>query len=262
MLSHVKDPMILRFWREEYSMIEQNSKLLSEAVAPIQNKIGRYLSPRIIRNILGQTKSTFNIREMIDSKKIFIANLSKGRIGEENTSLLGGLLIARIYTAAMERVDVPEDERNDFTLYIDEMQSFTTDAFVQILSEARKYRLSLVMNHQFIEQLPEELRAGIFGNVGTMATFSVSQKDAVILSQEFAPYVLPEDILALPNYQLYLRMTINDRISEPFSAVSMPFRYDAFGYRDIIKQKSREKYAVPREVIEEKIIRWVENKGE
>ena len=261
-LSHVKDPMILRFWREEYSMIEQNSKLLSEAVAPIQNKIGRYLSPRIIRNILGQTKSTFNIREMIDSKKIFIANLSKGRIGEENTSLLGGLLIARIYTAAMERVDVPEDERNDFTLYIDEMQSFTTDAFVQILSEARKYRLSLVMNHQFIEQLPEELRAGILGNVGTMATFSVSQKDAVILSQEFAPYVLPEDILALPNYQLYLRMTINDRISEPFSAVSMPFRYDAFGYRDIIKQKSREKYAVPREVIEEKIIRWVENKGE
>jgi len=261
-LSHVKDPMILRFWREEFSMIEKNQKLLSDAVAPIQNKIGRYLSPRIIRNILGQTKSTFNIREMIDNKKIFIANLSKGRIGEENTSLIGGLLIARIYTAAMERVEVPEDERNDFTLYIDEVQSFTTDAFVNILSEARKYRLSLVINHQFTEQLPIEMRAGIFGNVGTMIGFSVSQKDAMVLAQEFAPYVTPEDILALPNYQLYLRMTINDRISEPFSAVSMPFRYEAFGYKDIIKQKSREKYAVPREVIEEKIQRWVENRGD
>lgn len=259
-LSHVKDPMILRFWREEFGMIEKNPKLLADAVAPIQNKIGRYLSPRIIRNILGQTKSTFNIREMIDSKKIFIANLSKGKIGEENTALLGGLLVARIYTAAMERVETPEDERSDFTLYIDEVQSFTTDAFVNILSEARKYRLSLVINHQFTEQLPIEMRAGIFGNVGTMITFSVSQKDAMILSQEFAPYVTPEDILALPNYQLYLRMTINDRISEPFSAVSMPFKYDAFGYKDIIKQKSREKYAVPREVIEEKIQRWVENR--
>jgi hypothetical protein len=261
-LSHVKDPMILRFWREEFAMIERNPKLLSDAVAPIQNKIGRYLSPRIIRNILGQTKSTFNIREMIDQKKIFIANLSKGRIGEENTSLIGGLLIARIYTAAMERVDVPEDDRNDFTLYIDEVQSFTTDAFVNILSEARKYRLSLVINHQFTEQLPIEMRAGIFGNVGTMIGFSVSQKDAMVLAQEFAPYVTPEDILALPNYQLYLRMTINDRISEPFSAVSMPFRYEPFGYRDIIKQKSREKYAVPRDVIEEKIQRWVENRGD
>jgi hypothetical protein len=199
---------------------------------------------------------------MIDSKKIFIANLSKGRIGEENTSLLGGLLIARIYTAAMERVDMPDDERNDFSLYIDEVQSFTTDAFVNILSEARKYRLSLVINHQFTEQLPIEMRAGIFGNVGTMITFSVSQKDAMVLSQEFAPYVTPEDILSLPNYHLYLRMTINDRISEPFSAVSMPFRYQPFGYKDIIKQKSREKYAVPRDVIEEKIQRWVENKGE
>lgn len=261
-LSHVKDPMIHRFWREEFSMIEENRKLLSDAVAPIQNKIGRYLSPRIVRNILGQTKSTFNIREMIDSKKIFIANLSKGRIGEENTALLGGLLIARIYTAAMERADQPDEERTDFSLYIDEVQSFTTDAFVNILSEARKYRLSLVINHQFTEQLPPNMRAGIFGNVGTMITFSVSQKDAVELSQEFAPYVTPEDILSLPNYHIYLRMIIKDRISEPFSAVSLPFRFQSFGYKDIIKQKSREKYAVPREVIEEKIQRWVENKGE
>lgn len=261
-LSHVKDPMIHRFWREEYAMIEENRKLLSDTVAPIQNKIGRYLSPRITRNILGQTKSTFNIRDMIDSKKIFIANLSKGKIGEETVSLLGGLLIARIYTAAMERVDMPDEERNDFTLYIDEVQSFTTDAFVNILSEARKYKLSLVINHQFTEQLPMEMRAGIFGNVGTMITFGVGQKDAMVLSQEFAPYVLPEDILALPNYHIYLRMVINDRMSEPFSAVSLPFRYESFGYRDIIKQKSREKYTVPRDVIEEKIERWATNKGE
>lgn len=162
----------------------------------------------------------------------------------------------------MERVDVPEDDRKDFSLYIDEVQSFTTDAFVNILSEARKYHLSLIMNHQFTEQLPFEMRAGIFGNVGTMMSFSVSQKDAVILSQEFAPYVTPEDILSLPKYHFYLRMTIDDRISEPFSAVSLPFRYQAYGYRDIIKQKSREKYAVKREEIEEKIQRWIENKGE
>jgi hypothetical protein len=261
-LSHVKDPMILRFWREEYAMIEENKKMLSDTVAPIQNKIGRYLSPRITRNILGQTKSTFNIREMIDSKKIFIANLSKGRIGEENTAMIGGLLIARIYTAAMERIDTPEEERSDFNLYIDEVQSFTTDAFVNILSEARKYHLSLIINHQFIDQLPENMRFGIFGNVGTMITFSVSQKDATILSQEFAPYVLPEDILSLPNYHIYLRMIINNRISEPFSAVSIPFRYQAYGYRDIIKQRSREKYAVPRAEIEDKINRWIDNKGD
>lgn len=194
-LSHVKDPMILRFWREEYSMIEENRKLLSDTVAPIQNKIGRYLSPRITRNILGQTKSTFNIREMIDSKKIFIANLSKGRIGEkENTSLLGGLLIARIYTAAMERVDMPDDERNDFSLYIDGRTKLYDRCVCKCFFCLRHVNIDSLwlINHQFTEQLPVEMRAGIFGNVGTMITFSVSQKDAVVLSQEFAPYVTPE----------------------------------------------------------------------
>jgi hypothetical protein len=258
-LSHVKDPIILRFWREEFTAIEENKRMVAEAVSPIQNKIGRYLSPRIIRNIVGQVKSTINIREIIDGKKIFIVNLSKGRIGEENTALLGGLLITRIYTTAMERADRDPSELSDFSLYIDEFQSFTTDAFVNILSEARKYRLGLTMAHQFIEQLPIQLRAGIFGNVGTMIAFSVSQKDAFALSQEFAPYVTTEDFLSLPNYHMYMRMVIKDRISEPFSAKSLPFRYAQQGFKDAVKQASRQKYAVPRAEIEDKLNRWSES---
>jgi len=261
-LSHVKDPIILRFWRDEFSAIEENKKMMVETVAPIQNKIGRYLSPRIIRNILGQTKSTIDIRDIIDNKKILIINLSKGRIGEDNAALLGGLLITRIYTSAMERVDIPENERSDFSLYIDEFQSFTTDAFVNILSEARKYHLSLTMAHQFIEQLPIELRAGIFGNVGTMISFSIGQKDAVALSSEFSPYVTPEDFLSLPKYHMYMRMVIDGTISVPFSAKSLPFRYEPKGYRDYIKQVSRKKYSVAREVIEEKLMRWAQAEDE
>jgi len=257
-LSHVKDPIVLRFWRDEFSAIEENKKMFVEAVAPIQNKIGRYLSPRIIRNILGQTKSTIDIRDIIDNKKIFIMNLSKGRIGEDNAALLGGLLITRIYSSAMERVDVPEKDRTDFSLYIDEFQSFTTDAFVNILSEARKYHLGLTMAHQFIEQLPIQLRAGIFGNVGTMIAFSIGQKDALELSREFSPYVTPEDFLSLPSRHMYMRMVINGRISEPFSAKSLPFRYEPRGYKEYIKQLSRQKYTVAREVIEEKLTRWAQ----
>ncbi|WKZ30127.1 MAG: DUF87 domain-containing protein [Candidatus Dojkabacteria bacterium] len=260
-LSHVRDPIVLRFWRDEFVAIEENKKMLTEAIAPIQNKIGRYLSPRIVRNILGQVKSTINMREVLDNKKIFIMNLSKGRIGEENSALLGGLLITRLYTTAMERVDMLEHERPDFSLYIDEFQSFTTDAFVNILSEARKYHLGLTMAHQFIEQLPIQLRAGIFGNVGSMVAFSVSQKDAYVLSQEFAPYVTSEDFLSLPNWHMYMRMVINDRISEPFSAKSLPFRYSPQGFKEAIKEASRQQYAVPRADIEEKLNRWATQTG-
>lgn len=255
-LGPVKDPIILRFWRDEFAAIEENKKLIAEAISPIQNKIGRYLSPRIMRNILGQVKSKVDIRDIIDNKKIFIINLAKGKIGEENSALLGGLLITRLFTTAMERADLPEEARQDFSLYIDEFQSFTTDSFVNILSETRKYHLGLTMAHQFIEQLPMSLRAGIFGNVGTMLAFSVGQKDAFALSQEFAPYVTAEDFLSLPNRHAYMRMVINDRISEPFSVKSLMFRYEPSGYKEVIKELSRQKYAVPRAEIEDKLMRW------
>lgn len=255
-LSHVKDKMIHRFWDEEFKLLEENKRLYSDAIAPIQNKVGRYLSPKLMRNILGQTRSAFNIRDIMDNRKIFIANLSKGKIGEQNTSLLGALLVARMYTSAMERVDVPENDRVDFSLYIDEVHSFTTDAFVNILSEARKYHLSLIINHQFTEQLPFDMLKGVFGNVGTMIGFSVSQTDSKILADEFAPYVTTEDFLSLPKFHFYTRMVIKDRISEPFSAISLPPRYEPFNLKETIRALSREKFAVPRQEIEDKISKW------
>lgn len=250
----LKDPVVKAFWQTEFAGYSE--KFRTEAVAPIQNKIGQFLSASVIRNIVAQVKSRINIREIMDEKKIFIMNLSKGRIGEDNSRLLGGMLITKLQLAAMERVDLPESKRNDFFLYVDEFQNFATESFANILSEARKYRLDLIMAHQYMEQLDEKVLAAVIGNVGTMVTFRVGSSDAEILAKEFIPTFVEEDLVNLPKYQIYLKLMIDGVASRPFSAETL----GAIGFPTNSSEKvirvSRERYATAREKIEDKIMRW------
>src|SRR3989339_668025 len=253
-VKQLKDPIVKAFWQVEFA--SYNDRYAQEAVAPIQNKIGQFLSASVIRNIVAQVKSTINVREIMDSGKILIMNLSKGRIGEDNSRLLGNMLITEIQLAAMERVDMPENERNDFFLYVDEFQNFATPSFANILSEARKYRLSLIMAHQYMEQLDETVMAAVLGNVGTIATFRVGAADAEALEKEFAPTFSPEDIVNLPKHHIFLKLMIDGVASLPFSALTMPPIARATDSAEKVIRVSRERYAKSRDVIEDKILRW------
>ncbi|MEW6610689.1 MAG: type IV secretion system DNA-binding domain-containing protein [Patescibacteria group bacterium] len=255
-VSRIIDPVVRSFWVNEYA--NYNDRFRTEAIAPIQNKVGQFLSTAIVRNIVGQAQSTIDMREIMDTKKILILNLAKGRIGEDNSSLLGAMMITKLQLAVMSRVDIPEHERNDFFLYVDEFQNFATTSFSDILSEARKYRLSLIMAHQYIEQLEEEVAAAVFGNVGTIVCFRVGAADAEELVKEFTPYFTEEDLVNLTKYDIYLRLMINGVASKPFSATSLPplRRDEMTGNRDKVIAVSRERYTTPRAGVEEKIIKW------
>ena len=255
-LKQVNDPILYKFWTEEFAQMAQNPRLLAEAVAPIQNKVGRFVSSAVTRNIIGQVKSTIDLREIMDNRKILLVNLAQGRLGEETASLLGGMIITRLQATAMERVDMPESERKDFFLYVDEFQNFATDSFAKILSEARKYHLNLTMTNQYIDQLPLTVRQAIFGNVGTLGSFVVSQGDASILEKEFAPVVSSDDLVSLDSHAMYIKLCIDGMTSVPFSGRSLPVRYQKFDCREEIIKKSREKYGVDRVEIEEKIQKW------
>lgn len=261
-VSNIKDPVVKAFWEKEFSGYAD--KFASEAVSPIQNKVGQFLSNSLMRNIIGQVKSAIDIRDIMDSGKIIIMNLSKGRIGEDNSALLGAMMITKIQLAAMSRVDVPEKERRDFYLYIDEFQNFSTDSFANILSEARKYRLNLILAHQYIEQLSEKVKPAVFGNVGTMVVFRVGAADAEELVKEFTPTFTEEDLVNLPKYEMYLKLMIDGIASSPFSAAGLPpLREDEkTGNTQKVIEYSREKYASNRAVVEEKIMRWHVDGGE
>ena len=253
-VKNIKDPIVKQFWIQEFAAYDP--KFASEAVAPIQNKIGQFLSSSIIRNIVAQAKSSINIREIIDSQKILIINLSKGRIGEDAMRLLGGMLITKVQIAAMERINIPELEREDFYLYVDEFQNFAVESFAGILSEARKYRLNLIMAHQYITQLSEEVRDAVFGNVGTMVTFRVGSPDAVFLENEFMPRFTPEDIINLPKAGIYLKLMIDGVASQPFSAITLPPIGQSTGSTEKVIEQSRERYAGNRGQIEERVSVW------
>jgi hypothetical protein len=262
-ISKVTDPVVKAFWVNEYTRYHQTFQV--EAIAPIQNKVGQFLSASIIRNIVAQVKSTINIREIMDTGKIFIMNLAKGRIGEDNSRLLGGMLVTRLQLAAMERVDTPEEDRRDFYLYVDEFQNFATPAFANILSEARKYRLNLILAHQYIDQLDKDyVRPAIFGNVGTIVCFRVGAADAEFLANEFAPDFTANDLVNLAKYDIYLKLMIDGVASKPFSATTLPPLKNKEGNREKIIRVSREHYAKPRALIEDKILRWsgIEEKEE
>lgn len=259
-ISNLKDPVIKAFWVHEYETWRDQYR--NEAIAPIQNKVGQFLSTSIVRNVVGQAKSTIDMFDMMNSGKIFLVNVSKGRIGEDNSALLGGMLITKLQLAAMERVRIPEDDRRDFYLYVDEFQNFVTDSFASILSEARKYRLNLTLAHQYIAQLvtkdSEAVRDAVFGNVGTMIIFRVGAADAEFLEPEFTPEFTIEDIVNLPNYTIYLKLMVDGVTSRPFSAKTlMPFKIpaDSNVAQEII-ESSRKLYARPREVVEKEINEW------
>ncbi len=255
-LKQVNDPILIKFWEEEYAQMSQNQKLLSESVSPIQNKVGRFNSSAVTRNIIGQVKSTIDLRDIMDNQKILLVNLAQGRLGEETASLLGGMIITRLQSTALERVDMPADERKDFFLFVDEFQNFATDSFAKILSEARKFKLDLCMTNQYIDQLPLTVRQAIFGNVGTLGSFVVSQSDAAVLEKEFAPNISSSDLVSLDAHSMYIKLCIDGMTSVPFSARSLPPRFEPFGLKEKVIARSREKYGTPREVIEEKIVRW------
>ncbi len=253
-IKNVKDPIVKQFWVTEFAAYD--AKFATEAVAPIQNKIGQFLSSSIIRNIVAQAKSSINIREMMDNQKIFIINLSKGRIGEDAMRLLGGMLITKMQVAAMERVNMLEEDRADFYLYVDEFQNFAVESFASILSEARKYRLNLIMAHQYITQLSEEVRDAVFGNVGTMITFRVGSPDAVFMENEFMPRFTPEDIINLPKAGIYLKLMIDGVASQPFSATTLPPIAQRTQSIERVVEQSRERYAGNRQMIEERVSVW------
>ena len=249
------DPVVKAFWTQEFARYTQRYEV--EATAAIENKIGQFISSPLIRNIIGQVKTSFDIREVMDSSKILILNLSKGRVGEDSSRLLGGLLITKIQLAAMSRVDIPEKERKDFFLYVDEFQNFATESFVNVLSEARKYRLSLILAHQYITQMEESVRDAVFGNVGTIISFRVGSEDAEYLEKEFIPEIIAEDLVNLPKYLIYLKLMIDGVAGRPFSAQTLlPFKPEEESQREEIIEFSRKKYSVPREIVEKQIAEW------
>ncbi|MCX6766106.1 MAG: type IV secretion system DNA-binding domain-containing protein [Candidatus Moranbacteria bacterium] len=255
-VNKLTDPVVRSFWVDEFT--KWNERVLQEVVSPIQNKVGQFLSSALIRNIVGQTKSSFDIREIMDNKKILILNLSKGRIGEDNSALLGAMMITKIQLAAMARIDIPEEERKDFYLYVDEFQNFATESFANILSEARKYRLNLTLANQYITQIDEIVRDAIFGNAGTLVTFRVGAVDAEFMEKEFEPIFMLNDLVNLPKYNIYLKLMIDGIAGDAFSAVTLPpidIR-DTEGNAGKVIKVSRERYASSRAEVEDKINRW------
>lgn len=257
-IAKIRDPIVKAFWVDEYQVWE--ARFRTEAIQPIQNKVGQFLSASIIRNIVAQVKSTIDMRAIMDSGKILIMNLSKGKLGEDTSRLLGGMLITKMQLAAMERVDIVEEERRDFYLYVDEFQNFATESFANILSEARKYRLNLIIAHQYIGQLVTDVstrvRDAVFGNVGTMLMFRIGAEDAEFVAKEFSPHFIEEDMVNLAKYDIYLKLMIDGVTSNPFSALTLPPISKFQGQREKVVRVSRERYAAPAASVEDKIMRW------
>jgi hypothetical protein len=260
-VENVKDPSVKSFWVDEFA--KYTDKFAAEATPAIQNKIGQFTNNPLIRNIIGQSKSSFDLRKMMDENKIIIINLSKGRVGEANANLLGSMIITKIYLAAMSRADVSERELQklpNFYLYVDEFQSFANESFADILSEARKYKLNLTIAHQYIEQMSEEVRAAVFGNVGTMITFRVGAFDAEILEKEFAPQFTVEDLVNLGFAQIYLKLMIDGVSSMPFSATTIPpIKEPEISLKKEVINMSRKQFAMDRASVEQEVLSWHQN---
>jgi hypothetical protein len=239
-------------------------KQRTEAISPIQNKVGQFLSSSIIRNIVGQPVSSVNMRWAMDNHKIVIVNLSKGKIGEDNSALLGSMMITKFQLDAMSRADIPEKERVDFYLFVDEFQNFATSAFATILSEARKYHLSLTIANQYINQMPEDVRDAVFGNVGSIASFQVGFDDADYLQSQFNEEVMPNDLLQLSRGSIYIKLLVDNMPTNTFSANTYPPIQvdDAETKRIKITKVSRERYGKNRAFVEEKIKKWAETMGQ
>lgn len=258
MVSNVTDPTVKEFWEKEYASYTE--KFAAEAAPAIQNKVGQFVGNPLIRNIVGQEKTSIDLREVMDTKKILIVNLSKGKVGEGNANLIGSLLITKIYLAAMSRADVGPYELEKlppFFMYVDEFQNFANESFANILSEARKYNLALTVAHQYVEQMTDEVKAAVFGNVGTMITFRVGATDAEIFEKEFAPVFVMDDLVNLSAYQIYLRLMIDGQGSKPFSAHTLPaMQAPLHSSAEEVIAHSRRAYGKPMHEVEEEINRF------
>lgn len=258
LLPKVQDPIIRRYWTDQIAQTSDFHK--SEVLDYITSKFGRFVTNKLIRNIIGQSESSFNFREVMDTGKILLINLSKGELGEENSSFLGLILVPRILMAAMSRSDIPEDDRRDFYLYVDEFQNFTTPDFAQILSEARKYRLSLTVANQFIGQIDEEVKNAIFGNVGTMITYRVGVSDASYLAHEFAPVFSEDDLLNIERYHVYIKTIVKNEPVPPFS-MDLSMDIDKIKAQsnervaEVVREMSRLKYGRDVRLVEQEITR-------
>jgi hypothetical protein len=251
-LNYITHPQVREFWLSEFD--KYSVWLRSEAISPILNKISQFLISIPLRNIVGQKENTFGVRQAMDEGKILIVNLAKGKIGEDNCSLLGALVVTKIQLAALSRADLPEENRKPFYLYVDEIHNFLTLSFADILSEARKYGLNLVLAHQYIEQLDERIRAAIFGNVGTIISFRIGAEDAKYLAQEFAPIFDEADLIKLPNFHIYLKLMIDGVTSQPFSAITLRLREINTSHKEEIIDFSRKQFTKPRSIVERQMI--------
>jgi Type IV secretion-system coupling protein DNA-binding domain len=256
-VSRVRDPLVKNFWQLEFAKF--NEKYRQEAVAPILNKIGQFFSNEVIRNILGQSKSTIDFRDIMDNKKILIANLSKGRLGEENSDLLGSLLISKLQIATMSRVDTPEAKRQDFYVYVDEFQNFTTDSFAGILSEARKYRLNLILAHQYIAQLVEsgtvKVKNAIFGNIGTIIAFRLGSSDAKEIANEFSQAIDADKLMNLQRSKVGVKLSTEGQTTLAFIASTLPPLFDQIsGQLETVINLSRKNYARKHKIVREEIM--------
>ncbi len=252
-LQHVTDQTVLEFWQKEMPQ-SQRSNEFGDVVSWFVSKFGAFLSNGMMRNIIGQTKSAFDLRDIMDNKKILLVNLSKGRTGELNSKLLGMIFVMKFQAAAMSRASIPEDQRVDFSLYVDEFQNFSTDSFATIMSEARKYHLNLIVANQFTTQLTEEIRDAVFGNMGTIVSFRVGQNDVDTLSKYFQPAFSADDLLRVPNYNTIVRTLVNGVPTQPFSMATLPpLGKPNQHLAQALKQLSAAKYGRPRAKVEEEI---------
>ncbi len=247
----ITDPVVKTFWVTEFA--SWNEKFASEAVAPVLNKVGAFVANPLVRNIIGQTKSSFNIRRIMDEGKILVVNLSRGQVGEDNAAILGALMVTKIQLAAMSRADMPLEQRRPFYLYVDEFQNFATDSFAVILSEARKYGLNLTVANQYVSQMPEVVRDAVFGNVGTIVSFRVGPGDAKVLGEYFEPVFEATDLTRLNNQNIFLSMIINGEKAAPFSASTLRMPDPEHDYTPQIVELSRTQYTTPRGHVEDDI---------
>ena len=248
----VKNQQVREFWFSEFE--KYSTYLKTEAVSPILNKMGQFLTSFPLRNIVGQKDNTFDLRKAMDEGKILIVNLAKGKIGEDNCSLLGSMIVTKIWLSALSRANMPEGKRRSFYLYVDEIHSFLTLSFADILSEARKYGLHMTLAHQYIDQLDEKVRGAIFGNVGTVISFRVGIDDAEHLAKQFYPIFNQNDLINLPNYHIYLKLMIDGATSQPFNAITLPPPEKVRSYEKEIIKLCREKYSRPRKEVETAIL--------
>lgn len=239
----MSDQVLKNFWLNEFA--KMSPQMRSEAVSPILNKVGQFLSSQTIRNIVGHSTSTIDLEEMMNEGKIVLVNLSQGKLGEDNSALLGAMMITKMQLAAMNRVYLEESKRRDFYLYVDEFQNFATTSFIKILSEARKYRLNLTLANQYIGQIDEDVQKAIFGNTGSLASFSVGASDARSLAKEFGAKYKEEELVGLGNYQIVLKLSIDNYTSSPFSATTLPLPKSRNQNRDKVVRSSRERFTKP-----------------